>query len=63
MKRKAKGEKIDKYLGMLYPIEEYKVYGYLTNTDIKFILVLNSHPHFLSLMFVAYPQLEGFTLS
>ena len=28
------------FLGMLLPIEETRVYGYLTNTNIKFILIL-----------------------
>ncbi|KAL6963689.1 hypothetical protein U1Q18_034696 [Sarracenia purpurea var. burkii] len=27
------------FLGLLYPAENYKVYGYLTNTKVKFILV------------------------
>ncbi|KAK1296557.1 hypothetical protein QJS10_CPB15g00390 [Acorus calamus] len=27
------------FLGLLYPSENYKVYGYLTNTKVKFILV------------------------
>ncbi|GMN38206.1 hypothetical protein TIFTF001_007444 [Ficus carica] len=27
------------FLGLLYPTENYKVYGYLTNTNVKFILV------------------------
>jgi len=27
------------YLGLLYPSENYKVYGYLKNTKVKFILV------------------------
>ncbi|CAN1192531.1 Trafficking protein particle complex subunit 2-like protein [Linum perenne] len=27
------------FLGLLYPTENYKVYGYLTNTKVKFILV------------------------
>ncbi|KAJ6765881.1 TRAFFICKING PROTEIN PARTICLE COMPLEX SUBUNIT 2 [Salix purpurea] len=27
------------YLGLLYPAENYKVYGYLTNTKVKLILV------------------------
>eukprot|EP01121_Diplochlamys_sp_Union-15-3_P010858 TRINITY_DN3093_c0_g1_i1.p1 TRINITY_DN3093_c0_g1~~TRINITY_DN3093_c0_g1_i1.p1 ORF type:complete len:138 (+),score=22.88 TRINITY_DN3093_c0_g1_i1:71-484(+) len=31
----------EKYLGLLYPTEEFKVYGYLTNTQIKFVLVLD----------------------
>ncbi|PRQ36478.1 putative protein kinase CAMK-OST1L family [Rosa chinensis] len=29
----------NEFLGLLYPIENYKVYGYLTNTKVKFILV------------------------
>ncbi|XP_043252222.1 trafficking protein particle complex subunit 2-like protein [Colletes latitarsis] len=32
----------DLYLGLLYATEEYKVYGYATNTKIKFIIVLQS---------------------
>eukprot|EP01097_Dermamoeba_algensis_P002775 TRINITY_DN209_c0_g1_i4.p1 TRINITY_DN209_c0_g1~~TRINITY_DN209_c0_g1_i4.p1 ORF type:complete len:129 (-),score=26.08 TRINITY_DN209_c0_g1_i4:414-800(-) len=31
------------YLGLLYPIEDYKVYGYMTNTKIKFIVVLDDN--------------------
>ncbi|XWS62627.1 hypothetical protein CRYUN_Cryun06bG0027300 [Craigia yunnanensis] len=27
------------FLGVLFPTENYKVYGYLTNTKVKFILV------------------------
>ncbi|KAI5071177.1 hypothetical protein GOP47_0013428 [Adiantum capillus-veneris] len=27
------------FLGLLYPTEDYKVYGYLTNTRVKFLLV------------------------
>ncbi|XP_014665164.1 PREDICTED: trafficking protein particle complex subunit 2-like protein [Priapulus caudatus] len=30
------------YLGLLYPTEDYKVYGYVTNTKIKFIIVTES---------------------
>ncbi|KAK6186587.1 hypothetical protein SNE40_008600 [Patella caerulea] len=30
------------YLGLLYPTEDYKVYGYVTNTKVKFVLVLES---------------------
>jgi hypothetical protein len=29
------------YVGLLYPIEEYKVYGYITHSSIKFLLVLD----------------------
>ncbi|XP_073106294.1 uncharacterized protein [Elaeis guineensis] len=28
------------FLGLLYPTENYKVYGYLTNTKVKFIMVM-----------------------
>eukprot|EP00002_Diphylleia_rotans_P034430 TRINITY_DN7396_c0_g3_i1.p1 TRINITY_DN7396_c0_g3~~TRINITY_DN7396_c0_g3_i1.p1 ORF type:complete len:141 (-),score=34.84 TRINITY_DN7396_c0_g3_i1:113-535(-) len=31
----------DSYLGLLCPIEDYKVYGYLTNTRTTFILVVD----------------------
>jgi len=27
------------YLGLLFPTEEYKVYGFITNTKIKLIIV------------------------
>ncbi|ELU02443.1 hypothetical protein CAPTEDRAFT_111660, partial [Capitella teleta] len=30
------------YLGLLYPTEDYKVYGYVTNTKVKFVLVVES---------------------
>ena len=42
--RKAPGEIFDTYLGMLYPTEDYKVYGYISNTRIKFILVVDETP-------------------
>lgn len=30
------------YLGMLYSLETYKIYGYVTNTKIKFIIIVDS---------------------
>jgi len=30
------------YLGLLYPTEDYKVYGYVTNTKIKLVIVVES---------------------
>ncbi|EDV21193.1 Trafficking protein particle complex subunit 2-like protein [Trichoplax sp. H2] len=30
------------YLGILYPTEDYKVYGYVTNTKIKFVVVVDA---------------------
>ncbi|KAG5678372.1 hypothetical protein PVAND_008054 [Polypedilum vanderplanki] len=32
----------DSFLGMLYATELYKIYGYMTNTKIKFILIVDS---------------------
>ena len=31
----------DTYLGLLYPTEDYHVYGYMTSTGVKLILVLS----------------------
>lgn len=39
--RKTPAEVFDTYLGMLYPTADYKVYGYISNTRIKFMLVLD----------------------
>eukprot|EP00878_Enallax_costatus_P005501 GHUV01005773.1.p1 GENE.GHUV01005773.1~~GHUV01005773.1.p1 ORF type:complete len:140 (+),score=24.84 GHUV01005773.1:202-621(+) len=39
--RRNPGEVPELYLGLLFPTEEYRVYGYITNTHIKFILVLD----------------------
>ena len=39
--RKTPGEVFDTYLGMLYPTEDFKVYGYISNTRIKFMLVVD----------------------
>nr|CDS23742.1 Sedlin [Echinococcus granulosus] len=36
-------EMTNNYLGMLYPIDDHYVYGYVTNTNIKFILVQEAH--------------------
>ncbi|CAH0386784.1 unnamed protein product [Bemisia tabaci] len=32
----------EQYLGLLYSTEEHKIYGYVTNTKIKFIVVVDS---------------------
>ena len=37
----AAGGKHEPYLGLLYPIEELRVYGYLCNSQVKFIAVLD----------------------
>ncbi|CAK0783312.1 hypothetical protein CVIRNUC_006511 [Coccomyxa viridis] len=38
---KSTGEPSDAYLGLLYPTEEFKIYGYASNTRVKFILVVD----------------------
>eukprot|EP00850_Spirogloea_muscicola_P024673 SM001260S26277 [mRNA] locus=s1260:1103:2028:- [translate_table: standard] len=35
----AAGGGSDTFLGLLYPTEDYRVYGYVSNTRIKFVLV------------------------
>ncbi|KAM4643276.1 LOW QUALITY PROTEIN: trafficking protein particle complex subunit 2-like protein [Amazona ochrocephala] len=30
------------YLGLLYPTEDYKLYGYVTNSKVKFVMVVDS---------------------
>jgi len=37
-----KADNKDSYLGLLYPTEDYKVYGYLTSTQVKLILVTHT---------------------
>ncbi|KAK1161982.1 trafficking protein particle complex subunit 2-like protein, partial [Acipenser oxyrinchus oxyrinchus] len=32
----------ERYLGLLYPTEDYKVYGYVTNSRVKFVIVVDS---------------------
>lgn len=32
----------DQYLGILYSTEQYKVFGYITNTSIKFIIIVEA---------------------
>lgn len=39
--RRNPGEVPEQYLGLLFPTEEFRVYGYISNTHIKFILVLD----------------------
>ncbi|EOD28223.1 hypothetical protein EMIHUDRAFT_58777, partial [Emiliania huxleyi CCMP1516] len=37
----AGGGKLDPYLGLLYPIEDYRVYGYVTNSRAKLLTVVD----------------------
>ncbi|XP_064466856.1 trafficking protein particle complex subunit 2-like protein isoform X1 [Ornithodoros turicata] len=39
---KSSGDVRELYLGLLYPTEYYKVYGYVTNTKTKFILIVET---------------------
>ncbi|XP_060518558.1 trafficking protein particle complex subunit 2-like protein [Cylas formicarius] len=39
---KTATESKELYLGMLYSLENYKLYGYVTNTKIKFVIVVDS---------------------
>uniref|UniRef100_A0AAR2L5F3 Trafficking protein particle complex subunit 2-like protein n=1 Tax=Pygocentrus nattereri TaxID=42514 RepID=A0AAR2L5F3_PYGNA len=39
---KAMAEQRELYLGLLYPTEDYKVYGYVTNSKVKFVIVVDS---------------------
>ncbi|XP_015283517.1 PREDICTED: trafficking protein particle complex subunit 2-like protein [Gekko japonicus] len=39
---KALVDQRELYLGLLYPTEDYKVYGYVTNSKVKFIMVVDS---------------------
>lgn len=39
---KTAGDLRELYLGLLYPTEDYKVYGYVTNTKIKLVVVVES---------------------
>ncbi|GIL72663.1 hypothetical protein Vretimale_4364 [Volvox reticuliferus] len=39
--KRGPGDSQDAYLGLLYPTEDYRVYGYLTNTHVKIILLLD----------------------
>ena len=32
---------IDSFLGVLYLVQDYKVYGYVTNTGVRFVLVVD----------------------
>ncbi|KAL1521337.1 hypothetical protein AB1Y20_021004 [Prymnesium parvum] len=37
----SSGPKLDPYLGLLYPIEDLRVYGYASTSKVKFIAVLD----------------------
>jgi len=39
---KSSNDPRELYLGLLYPTEDYKVYGYVTNSKIKFVVVVES---------------------
>nr|CAD7455089.1 unnamed protein product [Timema tahoe] len=39
---KSSGDVRELYLGLLYSTEEHKIFGYVTNTKIKFVIVVES---------------------
>ncbi|KAG1663391.1 hypothetical protein FOA52_011668 [Chlamydomonas sp. UWO 241] len=39
--KRAPGEAADPYLGLLYSTQEFRAYGYLSNTNTRFIAVLD----------------------
>ncbi|PSN51075.1 Trafficking protein particle complex subunit 2-like protein [Blattella germanica] len=39
---KTSGDMRELYLGLLYSTEDHKIFGYVTNTKIKFIIVVES---------------------
>lgn len=39
---KAATDPREHYLGLLYPTEDYKVYGYVANTKVKFVIVIEA---------------------
>uniref|UniRef100_A0A3B5L1C4 Trafficking protein particle complex subunit 2-like protein n=1 Tax=Xiphophorus couchianus TaxID=32473 RepID=A0A3B5L1C4_9TELE len=39
---KSLADQRELYLGLLYPTEDYKVYGYVTNSKVKFVIVVDS---------------------
>lgn len=39
--KRVPGELPDAYLGLLYPTEEFRAYGYISNTNTKFIAVVD----------------------
>ncbi|THD19262.1 Trafficking protein particle complex subunit 2 protein [Fasciola hepatica] len=40
----AGSEHSEQYLGLLYPMENHRMYGYVTNTKIKFVIIQESQP-------------------
>lgn len=53
------GEVADCYLGLLFPAAEYQVYGYITNTRIKFLLVLRDPSPRDDLLALLFKQLHA----
>ncbi|KAA3679328.1 trafficking protein particle complex subunit 2 [Paragonimus westermani] len=50
-------EQTDQYLGLLYPMEDHRLYGYVTNTQVKFIIVQEAHaPQVASTQSTGSPQ-------
>ncbi|KAK9864657.1 hypothetical protein WJX84_004759 [Apatococcus fuscideae] len=41
--QRRSGDAVESYLGLLYPTEDYRVYGYISNTRIKLMLIVDDH--------------------
>lgn len=50
------------YLGMLYSTETHNIYGYITNTKVKFIIVVDSSSTTLRENEVRNVSIDGFVL-
>lgn len=43
----ASADTKDMFLGLLYPTEDHRIYGYITNTKVKFIIMVEVNSHIL----------------
>lgn len=43
-KAASRSSGVDLFLGILCPVEDFKVYGYVSNTDLKFLTVIRDMP-------------------
>ncbi|KDO30106.1 hypothetical protein SPRG_05298 [Saprolegnia parasitica CBS 223.65] len=58
IEEKVKISKDDMYLGFLGPVEDFRVYGYVTNTLVKLVVVVQDAPIKESEMRVLFAELH-----
>ncbi|OQR83887.1 trafficking protein particle complex subunit 2-like protein [Achlya hypogyna] len=58
IEEKVKMSKDDMYLGFLGPVEDFRVYGYVTNTLVKLVVVVQDAPIKESEMRVLFTELH-----